>query len=419
MVIKNIHIKNFRAYENFDCEFDDGINLVIGDNGTGKTSLLAAVTQLLSAQVGRFDGGLNLEDTDPHTDFKKVGDATFSSIDNFPVQISGEMKSKKSGEFDCMIIWDSQNSARYEGKVGALGEVMSQEGSVWPLINYQRFDREWKLGKNVGGTIEIETSLNERKDGYKECLMGIGQEDKIQKWCLKMSMLEFERRDIIQEFERFKHIIKVFLQTIEDRKDDFEITYSMSAGLVFKNGNMLQPLYELSTGYKAILSMVMELAYRSVLLNPGVQIDSEEQTGIVIIDEIDVHLHPKWQWNVVDALRKCFPKVQFIIATHSPIVISSAKDAMIISLDAIGQVSYLDSGYGYNVADVLDLKQGSVAVPRESSYFMEKLERALDKGSLDEASNVVLDAKNEFGEKSPVYSELKNYLEINRWMENN
>ena len=87
----------------------------------------------------------------------------------------------------------------------------------------------------------------------------MGQEQNIQKWCLKMSMLEFERRNTVKEFERFKYIIKTFLQAIEDDEDEFEVTYSTGfSGLVMRKGERVQPLYKLSTGYKALLSMIME-----------------------------------------------------------------------------------------------------------------------------------------------------------------
>ena len=190
------------------------------------------------------------------------------------------------------------------------------------------------------------------------------------------------------------------------------------SGLAIKNGNSLQALYEKSTGYRALLSMIMELAYRSVLLNPDIN-DEADQTGIVIIDEIDAHLHPKWQWRVIDALKKCFPKVQFIIATHSPIVISSAKNTKLIRLDPDGSASYLETAYGYSVADVLDLRQGSVSAPEVSSDFMDRLERAIDHGDMSEADSILSEAGDEFGEDSPIYTELNDYMKVNRWVENN
>ena len=65
MLLRDIHIENFRAYKEFDCRFDKGVNLVIGDNGAGKTSLLAAIAQLLSLQVSGFGGSLRVETGDP------------------------------------------------------------------------------------------------------------------------------------------------------------------------------------------------------------------------------------------------------------------------------------------------------------------------------------------------------------------
>ena len=64
-----------------------------------------------------------------------------------------------------------------------------------------------------------------------------------------------------------------------------------------------------------------------------------------MIDEIDLHLHPKWQWKVIEALRETFEKIQFIIATHSPIVISSAKGANLILLDNDQKITYLPDCY--------------------------------------------------------------------------
>lgn len=420
MKVSKIHIKNFRAYKDFECEFSDGVNLVIGDNGTGKTSLLAAITYLLSTQIYHYGGRTGLDPADPHLEVEQVGDATVSTRECFPVEISGKIVDENGFEYEFANIMDSFNSIRFTGATSAITKIMEMNNAVLPMFSYQRFDRDWKLGKNDKKTVSVETGLNERKDGYKDCLNGAGQEVTIQKWCLKMSMLEFEKKGHIKEFDRFKNIIKTFLQSIEEDNENFEVNYSMGfSGLVMKKGNIIEPLYELSTGYKALLSMIMELAYRSVLLNPQLETDDNNQTGIVIIDEIDAHLHPKWQWRVIDSLKKCFPEIQFIIATHSPIVIASAKDARLIDLENKGDVFYSDGAYGYNVADVLELKQGSSSMSKISAGYMKKLEAALDKGSLTDADNIVADALSEFGKDSPAYTELKDYLKVNRWAEDN
>lgn len=97
--------------------------------------------------------------------------------------------------------------------------------------------------------------------------------------------------------------------------------------------------------------------------------------------------------------------------------IASSKGTKLINLQEKDKVSYSNSAYGYNVADVLDLKQVSTAIPKVSAVYMERLERALDNGKVNEAEKVILEAENEFGDESPIYYDLKNYLEVNRWVE--
>ena len=91
--------------------------------------------------------------------------------------------------------------------------------------------------------------------------------------------------------------------------------------------------------------------------------------GIVLIDELDMHLHPKWQWNVIKALEETFPNIQFIVATHSPIIISSCKNENLILIKGNQEIKYLPNAYGYSVEDVLELRQESTAKPKENRGF--------------------------------------------------
>jgi predicted ATP-binding protein involved in virulence len=104
------------------------------------------------------------------------------------------------------------------------------------------------------------------------------------------------------------------------------------------------PVTRLSDGVKAMLSLTADIAYRCVQLNPHLASPIEETTGIVLIDEVDLHLHPKWQQTVLDDLRKTFPKIQFIVTTHSPQVISTVPSEQIrIILDG-GEVILAEDG---------------------------------------------------------------------------
>ena len=103
--------------------------------------------------------------------------------------------------------------------------------------------------------------------------------------------------------------------------------------LIYSDGDETLPIRLLSSGFRNLLGMVFDIAYRMAVLNPDLLEDITEKTpGIVLIDEIDLHLHPNWQWRVIDALKNTFPKVQFIATTHSPIIIASCKEEKLITL---------------------------------------------------------------------------------------
>ena len=102
--------------------------------------------------------------------------------------------------------------------------------------------------------------------------------------------------------------------------------------MVDKNGDFL-PFNLLSDGVRCTLAMVMEIAFRCYLLNPHLGKDAPTMTkGVVLIDEIDLHLHPSWQLHILNDLRTAFPKIQFIVTTHAPLVISQINDCCIYSI---------------------------------------------------------------------------------------
>ena len=107
------------------------------------------------------------------------------------------------------------------------------------------------------------------------------------------------------------------------------------------------PVSVLSDGYRCTISLIADIAYRMALLNPQL-LDSvlTETDGIVLIDEIDLHLHPTWQKRVLKDLMDIFPKVQFIVSTHAPEVINSVKSDSVIILKDDKVLSATDETYG-------------------------------------------------------------------------
>lgn len=220
----------------------------------------------------------------------------------------------------------------------------------------------------------------------------------IQQWCLKQEVAAVNKGKKIGEYETFKSIISAFMKEINELDEIPEIYYSTQFGeLVYRDCREEMAISKLSAGYQSLLWMIMDLAYRVCLLNPELR-DRSLIEGVVLIDEVDMHLHPKWQWNIVKALHTTFEKVQFIIATHSPIVISSAKEVNLILLDEKQEVTYLPGCYGYTVEDVLCYRQESVSRPRNVKVLIDRINEAVDDECFEDAENALVQLKWILGE---------------------
>ena len=422
-MLGRIRIQNYRGIRDSEVSFDKGINLIVGENGTGKSSILSAISVLLGAAAPEMNEleMLFISENDVHHDVKKIGDAVYSIKRDYPVLLSGSLSFDGiECEIQRRIDLAERGLTKYENKPTKSGECLKQKsdsGELLPLFIYQRFDREWKIPKNDNNEITIRTGLIKREDGYKFCLRGSDNEKDIYQWCLKMAMMQFERNEEIKEFVTFHDVVSHFLCRMEKR-DSLSVRYSTEIGsLMFEDGNKNIPISELSTGYKALIHMVIEMAYRAVVLNPMINSDMSGLEGVVLIDEIDAHLHPRWQWRVLTSLKETFPDVQFIVATHSPIVISSAKNARIISMDDDGKAEYLQEAYGYAINDVLSLRQHSGYIPDIAAGYYEKLEKSINEGNKEGCRLVLSEAEREFGVESGFYDELKRYYELNRILE--
>jgi predicted ATP-binding protein involved in virulence len=116
---------------------------------------------------------------------------------------------------------------------------------------------------------------------------------------------------------------------------------------------------QLSDGQRNMIAMVGDIAYRCVRLNPQLSARAPLETeGIVLIDEVDLHLHPQWQQVVVTGLQDAFPKIQFVVTTHSPQVLTSIRKENIRTLGRNADGAYVASiplahSYGELSSDVL------------------------------------------------------------------
>ena len=410
MYLEKIHIKNYKVIEELDIDLKPGVNLLIGDNGAGKTSVLEGIAVDLGGMFVNVAGvsTKNIVKDDVHLKIKPLGDSS-TSIEYFePVSIGCTLRISDSQNFTWKRVKEevSATHTKIDNKDVCvwMKELTNNSNTILPLISFQSAARAWRVRRGDFGT-ELKKKLDDRRCGYIGCLDSSMDVKSIQQWCLKQEVM-VSNKGTVREYEMFKNIVASFMKEINELDHTPSIYYSPQFDeLVYKEDKEEMPISKLSAGYQSLLWMIMDLAYRVCILNP--ELNNRGQIyGIVLIDEIDLHLHPKWQWNVIEALRKTFENVQFIIATHSPIVISSSKEANLILLDNEQEVNYLPDCYGYEVEDVLRYRQESVSRPKIVKNLVDRIENAVEDIDFETATESLEKLKNVLGEDNSEYKKM-------------
>lgn len=420
MHINTIRLMNFRGMKDLKVEFEKGINIIIGNNGAGKTSLLNGICIALGglfspAYFNDIKVYRKIQEEDVRITSISVGDTTKSTDKIFPVKIEIDLM-LFNGQEKYEIIKEnllSPSTMRNETLKSKMREMISNPAVKLPLLNFQS---DQKNLSPVTKMEQIPQKTVERQQGYEKTFLGNFSINAIQNWCFQMEIRNFQEHRKIFEYETFKQTISQFISKIEDKEINGEVYFASDLWtLVYYDGKNRQPLYNLSSGYQTILNMIMELTYRAIILNPNIK-DFNALEGIVIIDEIDMHLHPKWQWKILDALKAIFPQIQFIIATHSPIIISSAENAHLLLMTSPNEVEPLENAYGINVDNVLELRQQSVDMPPELKELRKKILKYLNNNDIDNAKNTLQEAEKKYSADSALVNRLKEFFNMNKWI---
>lgn len=404
MFFKEVQIQNYKAIKDMQLFFSPGVNLLIGDNGAGKTSVLDA----LSVALGGFLSGVKgvavsgIQQSDIRIESKRVAGAGASSAIEYMTPTVIECTMVVNGKSFYWARTREGESSDYRTKTSDreitnyAAKLTNDATNTLPLISYMSTMRVSRSKRGDYGSAS--KKLNDRRCGYIGCLDSALDIKGIKEWCLNMEMEAFHQEKPIPEYELFKGAVSEVMQKMSDLETPPSIVYSkLFQDIVYSEGEDTLPISYMSAGYQSLLWMTMDFAYRLALLNPG-QSDYHQATGVVLIDELDMHLHPKWQWNVLGTLEKVFPNIQFIIATHSPIIISSFKNGQLISLDSEQSVSYLKDAFAYSITDVLELRQGSLGVPKELRILTNKFEDALNLENYDRAREILQAMRERYGE---------------------
>lgn len=353
MYIKNIQLRNYRNYEHLDLDLGKKTTVLIGKNGSGKTNMISAMKQALSFIFRREKGT-------PQYDFLASLDQSiksFSQTDpryiitqngvdyNYPVLIKTTMSMQPindtNGEDkEQPLCWEMYRENAQKG----MRELYANESNrFWshfpgfkelPVVAFYSASFPHVtavMGKKVQSMLDFGNALPNNYGFYKwddvrDCnpiwkeyfsirwrnkLVNQNEEDSAYVKAVSDCLVDFAKP--LKNAVENKDIELKELTMKPLTKQGFELVFD------FKN---MQPMTfdSLPDGYGRIFSIVFDIANRSYILNK--HCDPE---GIVFIDEIEIHLHPSFAQEILDRLRRSFKKLQFIVTTHSPLVLSNFK----------------------------------------------------------------------------------------------
>lgn len=335
MRIDRLNVANFRGFAQRELMLHPEFNLVIGENGTGKTSVLEA----LSVAVGSWFLGLRGYDT-RHIrpdDVRLVGFAEQDGIhweQQFPCTV------KATGLINGEILtWERSLSsadgrttyvdAREIKQLGSEADSVVRDGGeiMLPLISYYSTGRLWNVPREharVKGSEKFKPrAALSRLEAYRNSVDPRLSVADLVEWIARESWHAFQNQG--EHSPAFRVAREALVRAVVNAQD---IYFDPKYGEVivrFIDGSR-QPFNNLSDGQRCMLALVGDLARKAATLNPHLGKRALKETpGIVLIDELDLHLHPTWQRRVIEDLRTTFPALQFVCTTHSPFLIQSLR----------------------------------------------------------------------------------------------
>lgn len=336
MKVNNIYIENFKGFEKERFSFNENFTVLIGENGAGKSSILEALSFLLGTFFLGVDGIPRI--SIKQSDKRRVLVSRNSLEVKLPLKLSIEhtLNEKKYSWFrDTNKVSGGSTSYKHAGELIAhirelTDAVREGEKVDLPLIAYYGVERLCKE-RHEKKSFAKQSS---RFDGYLNALDPRSTEKKFLEWfkTLEASILQEHE---IPSFD--KQLYTAITSTIANMANGWtDVYYNLKQDdIVGKNPDGSWTTFSmLSDGYRGIVRLAADIASRAIKLNPHLGEEAVKQTsGVVLIDEIDMHLHPKWQKNIVTDLKRTFPNIQFIVTTHSPFIVQSLKADEVINLD--------------------------------------------------------------------------------------
>lgn len=338
--INAIGFKDYRCFKDEKFKFNKQSTVLLGKNASGKTTLLDGI----AVAIGGFLSGID-EKTDSKTitkddiRFNLYEEENVLVRDDYPPTIL-QFKTKFMSQ---EIVWSRARNSLTSSKVTKkeankivnivrqlvedTRESKKERKIILPLFSYHGTGRVANFTKDMG--LLQKTERISRFVGYKDCLKPASNYKFFLAWYRKMKLRAFELQTSISSLDAVTNSITECLKLLtqeENRKVEKILFLEGLIHIKYDDGEMM-PISYLSDGYQDVIGIISDIAFRAAILNPHLGENILKETpGIVLIDEVDLHLHPRWQQKILFVLKTIFPKVQFITTTHSALIISTTEE---------------------------------------------------------------------------------------------
>ena len=367
MKIRELTLRNYRVFaEHPPFKFAERFTVVAGVNGRGKTALLDGLALLCSRFLPQVSSARDRYRTITPTEVN-LGTKTADLV--MKVNCAGiPLEYKLTYEKGRRKIKSTKLSAAVKREVrNAYGDTKRADDAA-PLAVYYTTDRAgYRLPKKIpievprGQAAAYSGALSNRTVNFRDFMARYRSAVVVER------TEQWDNPNYLGDsaIAAISHALTTFLGGFENLRVEEE-----PLRLVVDKEGVGLDVSQLSDGERSFLAMICDLGRRLTLANPLLG-NPLHGTGVVLIDELELHLHPKWQREMTEKLRKTFPNIQFIATTHSPFVIQALKPGELINLDPEEFGEYADK----SIEDIAEAVMG-VKLPQKSKRYREMIEAA-------------------------------------------
>ncbi|HHP0373461.1 AAA family ATPase [Acinetobacter baumannii] len=424
MQIQSFSLKNIGQFQDLSVSlaptqhYPSNITVFIGNNGSGKTSLLKSVTTALTWFVARLKHDKSNGTPIPESVILNTANSAAVEI------IVNDQNLQQQKQAYTWRITKNRTARKVEfttylTELNQLTDYYKQwleqdDQSSLPLIAFYPVERS---------VIDIPLKIREKHqflqiDGYDNALNNAVDFRRFFEWFreredienefikdlilqIKQNLVDQDLLNKIDEYNsgKFKDVqLEAVRQAIYAFMPDFknlQVSRKPRLAMIIDKNEKTLNVNQLSQGEKSLMALVGDIARRLAMMNPSLD-NPLLGKGIILIDEIDMHLHPQWQRSIIQRLQTTFPNCQFILTTHSPLVISDTQDILVYDLD--GQdITALPSLYGQDANTVLlQYMDTNYRNPRVAEQISQAMD-AIQNNQFEQANQLIDTLKFELG----------------------